>query len=160
MTTGSTDLAAMLATLEATVRPDEYVFAVIDAGHPVVALAAATIQEDEGLTVVLRRADADSRGIVYEFVAAWLTLTVHSSLEAVGLTAAFSRALGEAGISCNVLAGFHHDHLLVPASERDRALEVVRALRGNPDKAEPKSRAPRLHNLPANLRQTYEFPAE
>jgi hypothetical protein len=130
MSAGSTDLQAMLATLEATVRPDDYVYAVVEADHPAVALAAATVWEDEGLTVVLRRADADNHGITYDFVACWLSLTVHSSLEAVGLTAAFSRALGDAGISCNVLAGFHHDHLLVPVAERDRALAALRALRG------------------------------
>ncbi len=127
--TGSTDLAAMLATLEATARPDDYVFAVVAHDHPVVALAAATIEESEGLTVVLRRADADLHGVDYDFVASWLTLTVHSSLDAVGLTAAFSRALGDAGISCNVLAGFHHDHLLVPVESRDCALEALHALR-------------------------------
>jgi hypothetical protein len=131
VTGGSTDLAAMLATLEATARPDEYVYAVVDPGHPAVPLAAATVREDEGLTLVLRRADADELGVPYDFIAAWLTLTVHSSLAAVGLTAAFSRVLGEAGISCNVLAGFHHDHLLVPAVDRDRALSVLGALRGS-----------------------------
>jgi hypothetical protein len=126
---GSTDLHAMLATLEATARPDDYVFLAVDAGHPLAALAEATIREDEALTIVVRRSDADAHGLAYEFVAAWLTLTVHSSLEAIGLTAAFSRALGDAGISCNVLAGYHHDHLLVPASDRDTALDAIRALR-------------------------------
>ena len=92
--------------------------------------AQAVVVEDEGVTLVLRRADADALGVSYGFVAAWLTLTVHSALDAVGLTAAFSRALGDAGISCNVLAGFHHDHLLVPAAARDRALAVLRSLRG------------------------------
>jgi len=129
MTTGSTDLQAMLATLESVARPDEYVYSVVAKDHPVVAVAHATVREDEGLTVVIRRVDADAWGMAYEFVAAWLTLTVHSSLEAIGLTAAFARSLGEAGISCNVLAGFHHDHILVPVSERDHALEVIRSLR-------------------------------
>jgi len=133
MSSGSTDLRAMLATLEATICPDEYVYAVVGRDHPVVSLAAATIAEDEGLTVVLRRTDADAHGIHYEFVAAWLTLTVHSSLEAVGLTAAFSSALGEADISCNVLAGLHHDHLLVPTAEATRALGVLRGLRDRPE---------------------------
>jgi hypothetical protein len=129
LSTGSTDLRAMLASLEATKRPDEYVYALVDHDDPVVSLAAATIAEDEGLTVVLRRVDADTHGVPYEFVAAWLTLTVHSSLEAVGLTSAFSRALGEASISCNVIAGFHHDHLLVPAADAGRALTVLQGLR-------------------------------
>ncbi|MBX3098224.1 MAG: ACT domain-containing protein [Salinibacterium sp.] len=129
MSVGSTDLAAMLATLDAAARPDDYVYVVVDPAHPIVELAAATVHEEEGLTVVARRVDADRLGLSYDFVATWLTLTVHSSLEAVGLTAAFSAALGDAGISCNVIAGFHHDHLLVPASERDRALAAIHALR-------------------------------
>lgn len=129
MTTGSTDLRAMLAGIEATKRPDEFVYAVVDRDHPVVSLAAASVSEDEGLTVVIRRSDADTYGVPYEFIAAWLTLTVHSSLEAVGLTAAFSNALSGSGISCNVIAGFHHDHLLVPAAEAERALEVLRGMR-------------------------------
>lgn len=129
MSAGSTDLAAMLRSMDATVRPDEYVYAKVAADSPVRERAAALIQEDEGLTAVLRRDDADASGVIYDFVAAWITLTVHSSLEAVGLTAAFSQALAAEGISCNVLAGFHHDHLLVPVSARDRALEAIRALR-------------------------------
>ena len=64
----------------------------------------------------------------YDFVAAWVTLEVHSELEAVGLTAAVSRALTQARISCNVLAGFHHDHLLVPVGDAARALEVLSEL--------------------------------
>ncbi len=129
MSAGFSDLQAMLASLDATIRPDEYVFAIVPPGHPAVVLAQATVFEDEGLTVVLPRDDADRLDISYDFVAAWLTLTVHSSLTAVGLTAAFSRSLSEAGISCNVLAGFHHDHLLVPAADRQAALDVIRALR-------------------------------
>jgi hypothetical protein len=63
-------------------------------------------------------------------VLSWITLTVHSSLEAVGLTAAFSTALGDAGISCNVLTGLHHDHVLVPVGRRDDAVTVLRELSG------------------------------
>ena len=53
---------------------------------------------------------------------------MHSSLSAVGLTAAFATALGDAGISCNVLAAYHHDHILVPAEDAERALETLREL--------------------------------
>ncbi len=62
-------------------------------------------------------------------MAAWITLRVDSTLEQVGLTALFSRALADTGISCNVLAGLRHDHLLVPADRADEALEVLRGLR-------------------------------
>lgn len=109
-------------------RDGEFVIASVPALHIAGLPAEAIIYEDEGPTVVLRREDADRLEIGYDFVAAWITLRVHSDLAAVGLTAAFSTALADAGISCNVLAGFHHDHLLVPADRRDDALEVLAAL--------------------------------
>jgi len=90
----------------------------------------ATVDEEEGLTLVLRRAEADAAGLPYEFVAALITLEVHSDLAAVGLTAAVSTRLADAGISCNVLAGFFHDHLLVPWERADEAVALLRALAG------------------------------
>ena len=81
--------------------------------------------------MVLRKEDADRLGLDYDYVAGWITLTVQSSLAAVGLTAAVSTALAEAGISCNVVAGYHHDHLLVPADRLDDALAALRRLAGN-----------------------------
>ena len=80
-------------------------------------------------THVVDRAVADDRGLAYDFVAAWITLQVHSALGAVGLTAAVSGALAGAGISCNVLAGAFHDHLLVPHDRADAAVTVLQALR-------------------------------
>ena len=62
------------------------------------------------------------------FRSAWITLRVHSDLAAVGLTAAFARALADAGIACNVVAGVHHDHLFVPADRAGDALAALRAL--------------------------------
>lgn len=125
---GVTDLEELIRSMRPEARDGEFVIASVPALHVVGLPAEAVIHEDEGPTVVLRREDADRFEIAYDFVAAWITLTVHSSLEAVGLTAAFSTALADAGISCNVLAGFHHDHLLVPADRRDDALEVLAAL--------------------------------
>lgn len=122
----------MLRTLTPVLRGDQFVYARVDAptAAPYLATAAAVVVEEEGVTLVLRRSDADQAGIPYDFVAAWITLTVHSSLEAVGLTAAFSAALGDAGISCNVLAGSVHDHILVPWSDREAAVAALRTLRG------------------------------
>lgn len=125
-----TDLAQMLASLQVDVREGEYVYAsVADARSPLRELALATVAEHEGLTCVLRRADADAHGLSYDFIAAWLTLRVHSALQAVGLTAAVSRALTRHGISCNVLAGFYHDHLLVAVDRRDEAVAALHSLR-------------------------------
>ena len=61
-------------------------------------------KEQEGITVIVKKDLADSLGLGYSFVASWITLTVHSSLEAIGFTAAFSEALTRHEISCNVVA--------------------------------------------------------
>jgi hypothetical protein len=91
-------------------------------------VAAATIVEDEGLTSVVPVADAERLGEKPEFVAAWLTLDVESAPDSVGLTAVVATALAAEGIACNVLAGFHHDHLLVPEDRADEAITILRAL--------------------------------
>jgi len=67
-------------------------------------------------------------GLPIAFTAAWITLTVHSDLAAVGLTATFSQALGQAGISCNVVAGVHHDHLFVPVDAAQSAMDTLQTL--------------------------------
>lgn len=126
--TGERDLHTLLAGMHPELREGEFVYVLWPHGKPLAGAVAAAVREAEGLTVVLPRADADSEGLPYDFVAAWITLQVHSSLEAIGLTAAVSAALTEAKISCNVLAGFHHDHLLVPVADTDRALEVLHEL--------------------------------
>lgn len=84
-----------------------------------------TFREKEAITVITSRQTADRLNIPYSFVASWITLTVHSSLEAVGLTAAFSTALTNAGISCNVVAGFYHDHIFVPVKDTTKAMESL-----------------------------------
>ncbi len=129
---GETDLATMLGTLD--VEPRDGTWTLLTRRMPDAALdaqAAARIDEREGITYVVPEHVAREHGESPGFVAAWLTLRVHSALDAVGLTAAVSRALADAGIACNVLAGFHHDHLLVPAARRADAIAALHALRGN-----------------------------
>lgn len=124
---GETDLERMLATLDVARRPGRFTF-VTGEWPQLATVAAATISEHEGTTYVVAVEQAVAVGAPVGFEAAWLTLTVHSALEAVGLTAAFSAALGEVGIACNVLAGYHHDHVLVPADRADDAVRVLRSL--------------------------------
>ena len=91
----------------------------------------ASILEDESFSAVIREADAEALGLPVLFHAAWITLTVHSDLQAVGLTAAFSGALAKAGISCNVVAGAYHDHLFVPVEQAEEAINVLKALQAS-----------------------------
>lgn len=125
---GETDLTRLLATMEPALNPGDYVFCTAAPGAAVPAEALGWFREAEGLTLVLPRATADAHGFSYDYVAAWLTLTVHSSLAAVGLTAAVAGALAAENISCNVVAAYHHDHLFVARADADRALGTLRAL--------------------------------
>ena len=126
---GERDLRRLLAGMAPRRVPGTYVFTAVPGPQaPAGVTPFATVREDEGLTLVLSREEADRAGLPYDYVAARITLLVHSDLAAVGLTAAVSTALADAGISCNVLAGYHHDHLLVPADEADRALAVLEDL--------------------------------
>lgn len=126
---GETSLALLLRDMQPHLNTGEYVFCcVANASLLQDATVLGSFQEQEGLTVILAREQADTLGLLYDYVAAWITLTVHSDLAAVGLTAAFATALGNAGISCNVIAGYHHDHLFVAHAEAERAVGVLQQL--------------------------------
>jgi hypothetical protein len=121
------DLPVLLAGMSPELRPERFVYVttdrVPDGVEPVV-----SVREDEGLTLVLTQAEADRAGLSYDYVAAMITLRVHSALAAVGLTAAVSTALAQAGLSCNVVAGYHHDHLFVPVERGPEAVAVLQTL--------------------------------
>jgi len=123
MTTQS-QLNELIASMRPRLDPEVYVWAtaprVPDGVEPV-----ATLREAEGVTVVLTAAEAKRWGLENTFPSARITLEVHSALDAVGLTAAFASALAEVGISANVIAGYHHDHIFVPF---DRAADAMAAL--------------------------------
>lgn len=115
------DLAEMLARMSPVLDERAWAFAVLDEGARVSADSFAVVREEEGTSAIL-----PASGNAPRF--ARITLTVHSDLEAVGLTAAVSSALAAEGIACNVIAGFHHDHLFVPWNRRMEALDVLEAL--------------------------------
>jgi len=121
---GESDLTILLASMEPVRQPGTFVFVSVPevpAGcHPV-----ATVQEAEGLTLVLTKQDADAHALGAGFEAAMISLTIHSALDAVGLTAAFAKALASEGISCNVIAGYFHDHLFVPVDRADEAMDAL-----------------------------------
>ena len=71
-----------------------------------------SVLEDEGLTLLLEQEQADKAGLEYDGCFRRITLTVYSDLQAVGLTAAVAARLAERGISANIVAGCHHDHVI------------------------------------------------
>lgn len=123
------DLSVLLKTLEPVLNPGVFVFASVKDGYAIdPAVIVASIREPEGLSVITSEADAASSGLKALFKCAWITLTVNSALDAVGLTAAFAGALGSAGISCNVVAGAYHDHIFVPVESAQMAMQVLHKL--------------------------------
>jgi uncharacterized protein len=120
------DLQVLLRSMEPVLADAPYGFAVWPGGTLPFA-PFATVAEDEGLTVVAPLAVMAAAGMAS---APWarISLTVHSDLAAVGLTAAFATALAGVGISANVIAGFHHDHIFVPWGRRADAMAALQDL--------------------------------
>jgi hypothetical protein len=126
---GEEDLGKLLATMQPVLQPGAFVFATIE-GHdvPVGLDPIGTFREAEGLTLILPAHDAIHPDIAAGNPMRQITLTVHSSLEAVGLTAAFANELTRHGISANVVAGYFHDHIFVGAEDAERAVAALEAL--------------------------------
>lgn len=127
---GEKDLSRLLQHMQPTLNPGEFVFCTLSKlDNLPLQQIVCFFKEAEGYTLILPRALADELTLPYSFVAAWITLTVHSALDAVGLTAAFSNALGAAGISCNVVAAYYHDHIFVGVEDAEQAMAVLQGLR-------------------------------
>lgn len=128
---GERDLETLTATLKPRLRSGDWVFCSVPGAaygdHAELAPVAA-VAEPEGLTLVVERERAEAAGLAHEGVFGLITLEVHSSLEAVGLTAAVASRLAELGISANVVAGAYHDHLLVPRRRAEEAVEALAAM--------------------------------
>lgn len=126
---GETDLNKLIASMRPQLHPGEYVFCTVSNGDlPDAIQPVGLFREPEGVTLILPKQQAEALAIPYAFVSAWITLTVHSALEAVGLTAAIAQALTQAEISCNVVAAYYHDHLFVPIKDAQRAMAVLQAM--------------------------------
>ncbi|MFD3457471.1 ACT domain-containing protein [Streptomyces sp. NPDC058691] len=124
---GETDLRKLLSGMRPEAGRERHVFTTlpVGAGVPDGVTPVVTVVEEEGTTLVLPQEQADEAGLGYDYVAGRITLRVHSALAAVGLTAAVARELADAGLSCNVVAGFHHDHLFVPYERLDEAVALL-----------------------------------
>ncbi|SFD21824.1 hypothetical protein SAMN05518672_1011098 [Chitinophaga sp. CF118] len=124
--TGETNLRTLLASMKPLLNEGDYVFCTINDDTDIdLKNVICTFREKEGLTVIIKQELADRLDLSYSFIASWITLTIHSSLEAVGLTAAFSKALSDEDISCNVVAAFYHDHIFVAKKDAAKAMDIL-----------------------------------
>lgn len=123
---GETNLTILLKSLKPSLNEGTYVFLTL---QDISQISRDDIlfefKETEGVTIILKKEKADELKFDYEFVASWITLTVHSALDAVGLTAAVSTALTKHNISCNVVAAYYHDHIFVATKDTEKAMEVL-----------------------------------
>ena len=127
--TGETDLKKLLKSMKPHRNEGEFVFCKVESFQWAYELdPLCMFREKEAVTIILPKGQADEASLPYSVTMAWITLTVHSSLEAVGLTAAVSKALTQASISCNVIAAYYHDHIFVPITDADRAIDVLETL--------------------------------
>lgn len=131
---GQTHLPTLLAELAPRLQPGEFVFISVPGaryGELAELEPIAVMVESEGLSLVVPQPLADHHGHAHAGRFRCITLTVHSSLEAVGLTAAVASVLAEAGISANVIAGALHDHVFVPTAAAERAIWVLDGMGGS-----------------------------
>lgn len=126
---GETNIKSLLKNMTPKLNEGEYVFCTLPSVSSLKPEdIIGTFKEEEGWTVILNKTKADELTLEYSYFASWITLTIHSSLEAVGLTAAFSKALADASISCNVVSACFHDHIFVAQPDADKAMKVLRKL--------------------------------
>lgn len=130
---GETNLQKLLQSMKPEIQESEYVFCTLKGvyGDYTDLNPIASFMEDEGLTLIITKAAALNAGIKFESVFKCITLTIHSSLDAVGLTAAVAGKLGEYGISANVVAAYYHDHVFVQAEKAEAAVKALSEFSNN-----------------------------
>ncbi len=127
---GERDLAGLLRDMKPEMREGVFVFCTLaeDEELPAAITPLLTFREPEGTTLVIRQEEAVRIRLSHQFPSRLITLTVHSSLDAVGFLAAITARLAEAGISVNAVSAYYHDHLFVPEHRADEALGLLQKM--------------------------------
>jgi hypothetical protein len=122
---GIKNLRTLIKSMEPVLNKGAYVFTTVTNNQVARSETLFEFKEEEGTTIVLEQSKADELGLSYEYISSWISLKIHSSLDAVGLTAAFSTELTKYNISCNVVAGYYHDHIFVDQKDGQKAIAIL-----------------------------------
>lgn len=129
---GEKNLTILIKNMTPQLQNGDYVFSTTKAIDTILRDdVICEFKEKEGTTIILEREKADHYNLPYDYIASWITLKIHSSLDAVGLTAIFSSELAKHHISCNVIAGYYHDHIFVHKNDGEKAIKVLNQLSKN-----------------------------
>lgn len=127
---GETNLRELIKNIQPELVNEEFIFASMDEDkfrdkklNPL-----CRFLENEGISLILRRVEADEKGIHYNSVFKMITLKVHSSLEAVGFLAKITGELAKHQISVNPVSAYYHDHLFIPISKAEEALIILKQM--------------------------------
>ena len=125
---GIVELDELLRSMTPEIQSGDYVFCTVDGDYSDYAHLSplACFLEAEGLTLIVSVEAAEKAQLAYESTFKQITLTVHSSLDAVGLTAAVATKLASYDISANVVAAYYHDHIFVQTEKADAALLALK----------------------------------
>lgn len=127
---GETNLSKLLGSMRPQLQPGRYVFVslpldrILPDGVP----PLMVFGEKEGWTCIVDEEAASRAGLSSTFPCRMITLSVHSSLEAVGFLATVLPRLAAAGMGVNPVSGFYHDHLFVPADRAEDAMRILEEL--------------------------------
>lgn len=135
---GETNLNVLIASMKPMLEPGEYVFCSVQPNqrNKIIALPILEFQEKEGITIILRKHEAEEINIPFVYPCRLITLNIHSSLEAVGFLAVITKHLASVGISVNAVSAYYHDHIFVPSGSAESALAILKNLSDSTSKQE------------------------
>jgi hypothetical protein len=129
---GESNLSTLIKKMSPELNVGEYVFVTVSDSEVIPRSdIICEFKEQEGITLILNRQKADQFQLSYEFIASWITLKVNSSLNAIGLTAMISNELAKKNISCNIIAGYYHDHIFVNKYDGKKAVKALKIFSDN-----------------------------
>jgi hypothetical protein len=125
--TGTTDLNDLLRSIRPVLHDGEFVFCAVsfEDRQSFDANAVCEFKEDEGVTLIMRRHEAERLKLNFTYICRMITLNVYSSLDTVGFLAAVTAKLAGHGISVNPVSAFYHDHLFVPVDKAEQAMKIL-----------------------------------